>query len=208
MDGGNLDIVEFLVSTDPKLLNSRDADGQTPLTWAAWKGHLDIVKFLLNIESDIDITLHEDERGHTAFMLAILRGHLNVVRVFANNDKVDIYRPNSNGVTPFEIAVLEEDLDIVEFFLSIESDIDINLFEDESGYTLFMYAILAGHLDVVRVFANNDKVDIYRPNSNGVTPFEIAVLTGSLDIIEFLVGINAELLNLRGTLSSWIRRSE
>ena len=44
---GNAARVVELLAEDPSLLHARDTDGSTPLHCAAWKGHAEVVRVLL-----------------------------------------------------------------------------------------------------------------------------------------------------------------
>ena len=48
-------------------VDARDKDGWTALIWAAWKGHLDIVKYLAEQGADLSV---KDNKGDTASMIA------------------------------------------------------------------------------------------------------------------------------------------
>src|SRR5580704_1406473 len=45
---GDLRKIEQLVALNPNLVRQADSAGLTPLTWAAEKGHVDILEFLLS----------------------------------------------------------------------------------------------------------------------------------------------------------------
>jgi ankyrin repeat protein len=58
---GNLAVVRELLLAEPDLVHVRDGDQSTPLHWAAWKGHPEIIDML--IDSGADIGAH-NENGH------------------------------------------------------------------------------------------------------------------------------------------------
>ena len=58
-------------------MKATDKEGLTALCWACLKGHLNIVKSLLERDSDID---HEDKNGRTPLDLAAFFGDPQVVR--------------------------------------------------------------------------------------------------------------------------------
>jgi ankyrin repeat protein len=49
---GDLGALGRLLSTDAGLLDARDKDGSTPLHCAAWKGHEEVVRLLLEAGAD------------------------------------------------------------------------------------------------------------------------------------------------------------
>ena len=56
----------------------RDGDDKTPLMYAAEKGHLDIVKLLVDYEKGLS-----DKGGKTALMYAAEKGHLDIVKLYS-----------------------------------------------------------------------------------------------------------------------------
>ncbi|CAN5714749.1 hypothetical protein BH11ARM2_BH11ARM2_34470 [soil metagenome] len=58
---GDLGTVAALLKDDSALLQITDKDGNTPLHWAAWKGHAPIVEALLDAGADIGA---HSENGH------------------------------------------------------------------------------------------------------------------------------------------------
>ena len=61
------------VGTD---VNAGDDEGRTPLMYAAYAGHLSIVKFLLHYGANIDIKY--EKTGATPLQLAIFKGILDI----------------------------------------------------------------------------------------------------------------------------------
>jgi ankyrin repeat protein len=51
---GDTATLRELVMQDRSLLQARDQDGSTPLHCAAWKGHVETVRFLLDAGADIN----------------------------------------------------------------------------------------------------------------------------------------------------------
>jgi ankyrin repeat protein len=77
-----------------------DPEGWTPLIYAAFEGHTELVRFLLTLDIDIDA---QSENGMTALMAAIRNGHLDVVKVLLEQDP-DINLVNQNNLTALGIA--------------------------------------------------------------------------------------------------------
>lgn len=50
---GDLSSVASMLTESPDLVHARDREESTPLHWAAWKGHAEIVTLLLDAGADI-----------------------------------------------------------------------------------------------------------------------------------------------------------
>lgn len=66
-------------------LESKDADGRTPLYWAAWNGREAVVKLLLDKDADLE---SKDKYGQTPLSQAAKNGHEAVVKLLSLLDMV------------------------------------------------------------------------------------------------------------------------
>ena len=67
---GNTAAVRALLEADRTLINARDSDASTPLHCAAWKGHVEVVKLLLEYGADIQAINENSHWGDTALHAA------------------------------------------------------------------------------------------------------------------------------------------
>lgn len=75
---GDLPGAEAVLEEDPRAVGRGDAQGMTPLMWAAWLGHTALVRWLLVRGAP---TQARDIRGASALTLAAERGHLDAARL-------------------------------------------------------------------------------------------------------------------------------
>lgn len=91
-----------------------DPEGWTPLIYAAFGGHVDIVRFLLTQDIDIDA---QSENGMTALMAASRNGHLEIVRILLAQD-ADVNLVNQNRLTALGIATSAGNTDVINEILN------------------------------------------------------------------------------------------
>jgi hypothetical protein len=74
-------------------VDSKDGDGQTPLSRAAWERHEAVVRLLVEADS-------KDKDGRTPLLLAAGGGHEAVVRLLVERDDVEADSKDKYGRTP------------------------------------------------------------------------------------------------------------
>ncbi|KAG5507646.1 hypothetical protein JKF63_06595 [Porcisia hertigi] len=66
------------------LVNAEDATGQTPLLLAVGRGHLNVVRFLLERGADL---MHQNRRGESSLHRAVSRGHMDLVEFLVSTSE-------------------------------------------------------------------------------------------------------------------------
>ncbi|KAF4331614.1 nucleoside phosphorylase domain protein, partial [Fusarium beomiforme] len=184
-------------------MNARDTRyGQTPLFWAADRGHKAIVKLLLDTgKADVDA---KDGCGRTPLLGAAGRGHEATVKLLLDTGKVNLNAEDVSGRTPLSWAAQERHSAIVKLLLDT-GQVDVDA-EDQSGRTplswavqerhWFMCGILGGMLNkyiqdedgaVVKLLLDTGKVDVDAKDQSGRTPLSWAAGRGRVDIVKLLL---------------------
>ena len=93
-------MVKLLVENGADV-NHQDDDGRTPLHWAARKGHLAIVEFLIDEGAGVDV--RSLAKGETPLHKAATQGHVPVVRLLLQSG-ADKHVKNCDGLTPLQVT--------------------------------------------------------------------------------------------------------
>ncbi|XP_017781821.1 PREDICTED: ankyrin repeat domain-containing protein 17-like isoform X2 [Nicrophorus vespilloides] len=115
---------------------------ESALTLACYKGHLEMVKFLLEAGADQE---HKTDEMHTALMEASMDGHVEVARLLLDSG-AQVNMPTDSFESPLTLAACGGHVDLA--MLLIERGANIEEVNDE-GYTPLMEAAREGHEDMV-----------------------------------------------------------
>jgi ankyrin repeat protein len=166
---GNLATVERLVGQDPGLCDVKDAGGRTPLVYASQKGHVGVVRWLLDQGAAIN---QRDEYGGTALWYASYNGRPPVVRLLLDRG-ADPAIAARGGLTPLIIASRDDHLEVVRSLLghpSVKATINLR---NDYGETALLSACYKGRGGVVRALLESG-ADPTIASNDGTTPTAIA----------------------------------
>ncbi len=107
---GDAAAVQALLKNNPRLVFSKDDDGNTPLHWAAQEGHEDVAKFLLTSGANVNA---RNNNGSTPLHDAADGGHKGVAELLLAN-KAAVNAKDNHGVTPLHWAVQEGHEDVAQ----------------------------------------------------------------------------------------------
>ena len=134
---GNLQRVMRLIQGDPTIINQRDELQElTPLHYAAWGNHKEVVSFLLDHGADIN---HHDNYKHaTPVLYACEYGLVEMVGYLLSRGG-DLTISGEKGITPLMIACTNGHAGVVSYLLTHSPDVrkSINI-QDHHGSTALM----------------------------------------------------------------------
>lgn len=94
---GDLQSVSALVAAGAEI----DPQGWTPMIYAAFEGHAEIVHYLLTKDVDIDA---QSENGFSALMAACRNGHSEIAKILLEQD-ADVSLTNQDNLTAMDMAL-------------------------------------------------------------------------------------------------------
>lgn len=170
----------------------------SPLHWAAYKGHTEIARLLLDRGASVDC---RNDFDYTPLLYATRYGHQETVRLLLNRG-ASVDCKTTWGFTPLHWAVYRHHLEIVRLLLEKNARFDIKNKHGEKPFdpefsriapkeTLLLAAV-AGRVDLVQdILDNNINLDINTQDENGDTALILAARNGHLSVVEVLIGRGA-----------------
>ena len=145
-NNGDLKRVKELVElgTDVNAQDDEGGWGMTPLTWAAYRGHKDVVEYLLEQKADINKPC---KLGQTALWDAANLGHSGIVKLLLDNG-ADPDIQDKDGFTALMRAAHHHETDAVRLLLTKKANKNL---KDKDGHKAIVYAKKRNKEDIVKL---------------------------------------------------------
>ena len=200
-------IFSAVLETKEWNVNANDCMGVTALSWAAERGHEEVVKMLLERE-DINPDQADNDDGRTALSWAAENGHEGVVKMLLQRENVNPGKAGTwHGRTPLSWAAEKGHEGIVKMLSERE---DVNPDQDiRSGRASLSWAAGNGHEGVVKMLLQREDVNPDQADACfGSTPLSWAARQGHEPVVKMLLereDVNPNSANTRygRTALSW-----
>ncbi|XP_067653153.1 uncharacterized protein [Haliotis asinina] len=164
---GDLERVKRILAEGHVDINYR-RDSMTPVMAAAWKGHSDVVEFLVGRGADVSLV---DRGGYNVLHWACAGGHLETVKLIVSMNVVDINSRGKYSRTPVMRAAWKGHSDVVQFLVGRGADMSL---VDRGGNNVLYFACAGGDLETVKLILSMNVVDINARNNDGKTAADMA----------------------------------
>ncbi|XP_046551064.1 ankyrin repeat domain-containing protein 17-like [Haliotis rubra] len=188
---GHTEVVKLLVKHEANL-SIKDDHGNNILHLASYGGRVDVLKYLLFLNS-VDIDSRGWDGGRPV-MAAGERGHKEVVELFVEHG-ANLLLHDRKGNNVLHHACNRGHLDVVKYVLSLNS-LDINSRGWERR-TPVMVAAESGHTDVVALLVKHG-ANLRVTDRLGDNILQRACYTGRFDVVKYVLSLNTVDVNSRG----------
>ena len=200
-------------------INSRNAEGFTPLLYAINYDRLEAIKALLSYKNAIDIEMTLNNytntysvkgknfsgevlfNGTTPLQYAVYKGNTNAVNLLIENG-ADLKKKDYNGHCSLFYASAFSDPNMINLLLKIDS----SLVSERSlnGRTAMHFAAIHGNDDAISYYLSNTFLSINAKDNEGNTPLHYANEKGYSSTIELLIkrGAKTDIQNNAGLIPS------
>ncbi|KAJ9299066.1 hypothetical protein DTO271G3_3308 [Paecilomyces variotii] len=185
---GNTDIVKLFLQHGADVNFSVASSGKKPLHAAAYRGHVNIARLL--IERGCNVDAKEDD-GWTALMLASQEGHLPLLNLLIEKS-ANVNAEEKDGATSLWIASQQGHTAIVRRLLELEAK---QLPTRSAQRRPIHQAAQNGHLSVLQMLLKAAPEDINAEDKNGATPLLLAAQENQpryLAIMNHLISMGAK----------------
>ncbi len=163
----------------PALVQERDAQGRTPLHWAASAGERGMVEILLKYRAPVQA---QDRENRLPLHDALERRQFRIAeRLLAAGSPVNV--KDQRGRTPLHFAAESGQLPLVEQLLSVQADVKA---VDERGKTSLHLAAEFGHEPIAKRLLDAG-ADINAKDKDGNTPLDVATRQNREPVVRLLV---------------------
>ncbi|KAH9630814.1 hypothetical protein HF086_001042, partial [Spodoptera exigua] len=175
-----LEVLRALVKEGGASVDVRDADGRTPLLWAASAGSAAAVLALHQAGAKVD---DADRDGLTALHCAAARGHTEALETLVGlcGARVDV--ADSHGCTPLHYAAALGHADATSALLQHGAD---SHRQDRRGRSPAHTAAAKGQIETVRILGARG-ANLWLRNSKGDLPLHEAVASGRRELVKWLL---------------------
>ncbi len=198
--GGHVKIVELLHKDKNFNINAKGTPFQaTALSIGAYKGHLNIVKYLADNGADINMPAAAD--GNLPIQYAAFLGHFDILKYLLGIAK-NVNSKNAKNITILMCASSGLDkqdpqfkdyeankINIVKYLVDQGADITLR---DHKGSPALHYAAYAGYLDIVKLFLESNPELLNAPNLQGKTVLHKATKMGRTEVVKYLLSKGAD----------------
>jgi ankyrin repeat protein len=152
-----------------------DQHGGTPLTWAAQKGNLEVVKRLLCEDAAKTINCRNNTTGSTALHFASQTSSVRIVELLLENGaKPSLAGQDDPGQeTPLTRALGNQNPDMARAMLKYADAAAINI-ANEHGNTALHFAAWRGYEDIIRTLLERGATGICTKNKSGETSLTLS----------------------------------
>ncbi|RWR84296.1 ankyrin repeat-containing-like protein [Cinnamomum micranthum f. kanehirae] len=174
---GDVDFVIDFLRQKPELACELNSQGQSPLHLASARGHVGVVKVIL--EADPGACFVRDRDGMIPLHLAAIKGRLDVLEVLVTANIRTACILTGRGDPILHLCAYNYQFKALEKLVNLLKDLDEDLYEifvklkDNDDNTILHALSAMNEGQVIKLLIKNAKVDVSAVNKSGFTPLDV-----------------------------------
>jgi len=181
----DLNAVRYIIDKDKSKVNERADNGETPLHRAAYRGHIEMVKYLVLQGAYINDI---DNDGYTPLHITSYEGDIELMKYLISNG-ANVNAKDNIGETPLHIAAEYGHLETVKYLVS--QGVNLNSRDNDEQTPLHEAAEGYGRqIEVVKYLLAHG-AEVNAKDENGKTPLHMASNKGNFEFVKCLVSKGA-----------------
>ncbi len=140
---GTLNEASELFKKNPKIVNSINEAGYSPLILACYRGNTEVAKFLIKNGADLN---YNNEMG-TPLMAAVVKNNLEIVNLLIDKN-VNVELKDGNGTTALIYASMFKNHEVAKLLIKAKANYET---KDNRGNSAIDYAILADDDQLIQI---------------------------------------------------------
>ena len=182
-------------------IDQKNCYGVTPFMLANLRQDKYICELFYENVADIN---HQDNEGNSIVHLMAALGDVKWINFMIKKFNVNCYLINNHGNTPFIEAILNENIECVQFFIRMFCNnknpqfaiSNIN-WKNKYGQTPLHAAVFTGNIKIIKILLEN-KADIAAIDANELTPYHYAYMEEKKEVIDCIhETLKLEKINLK-----------
>ncbi|XP_077980292.1 transient receptor potential cation channel subfamily A member 1-like isoform X2 [Glandiceps talaboti] len=183
---GNVNLCNFLIENGADI-RCKEINDITPLMFAAIRGNMEIMKLILEVGRDMDISpgllmADVDDEGSNALHLAVARGHLQAAKLCLESG-ADIESSKHNGFTPLHIAAVSGNYIMTALLLENGSKVNA---KDDEHMTPLHRASMYSRVDIMKLLVMESAI-LESQDLEFFTPLLAAAWKGQTRAAKYLI---------------------
>ena len=178
---GNLEIVKFLCTSYPELINAKTQNSFTACHYAVQEGHEEVTDYLLGEVCDAGILTDDNE---TFLHIAAYNGRLAVVKYLCREFSDLTGFLDISGATVLHAAARSGHLETMSYLLDQHTDPNV---VTENGSTLLHLAAYDGRLEMVKFLCDKFPSMLLLTDNTDHSAGHYAAGSGNVEVFRYLV---------------------
>ena len=179
---GDVGLVRLLLWLGMHDVNCTNSLGLTPVHFAAWKSHAEVVLCLIELGCDLNIS---GWKGRSTLHYACEGGNVSLVRTLIDKYEADRNAVDIEGEAPIHAAAWSGHTDVVNCLIK-EFSCNPGA-KGSGGRTVLHEACQSGNFSLVQTLAGRCDVDINAKDDKNRSPLYIAIASNNFKVASYLI---------------------